>query len=217
MATHGATSTALGHRTAPPVTGARSIFPVDNATEEEQLYFDMVDTAFAAKDEKVISNGLPAHAVYLLYKLLSGASCRVRIYTGHLQQTFDGVLAYREPCLAAAAVRFLERPGTELLVAVGDKLDVPDGREPKDHPFIRAILEAGDRVKGELRLYDASESEVFEHHFAVMDEKAFRVEVDTRKAQAYASFGDAEFAEIIAGVFDHMVDVSREIKLPAAA
>ena len=217
MATPAGATTALGYRTAPPVTRERSIFPVDSATEEEQLYFNMVDMVFEAKDEKTISNGRPAHAVYLLYKLLSGASRRVRIYTGRLKQTFDGVLAYKDPCLAAAAVHFLERPGTELLVALADNLDVPDGCEPKDHPFIEAILEAHGRINGKLRLYDASETGLFEYHFAVMDEKAFRVDVDVDRAQAYASFGDAEFAEVVARVFDRIVGVSRAINLPVAA
>ena len=195
----------------------RSIFPVADATEDEQLYFDMVDAAFAAGQEKTINNGRPAHAVYLLYKLLTGASRCVRIYTGHLKQTFDGVLAYREPKLAAAAVRFLERPGTELRVAVAGKLDVPEGHGPEDHPFIKAILEAGSRIKGTLHLYDASETNIFEYHFTVMDRQAFRVEVDIAKARAYASFGDVEFAGVVADVFDRIVDDSREVVLPVAA
>ena len=199
------------------MTDQRSIFPVRTATEEERLYFNMVDSAFEVNQEKTISNGQPAHAVYLLYKLLTGARRRIVIYTGQLKRTLDGVLAYGDPALAKAAVRFLERPGTELSVAVAGELDVNCGfTNATDHPFVKTIVEAADRIKGTFNLYDASEAATFEYHFAVMDEKAFRVEVDTRNAQAYASFGDTKFAQTLARVFDYLREDSKQVVSIAA-
>ena len=200
------------------MTDQRSVFPAANATEEERLYFDVVDRAFETNQVKPISNGQPSHAVYLLYRLLTGAEHRVVIYTGHLRRTLGDVLAYGEPVLAEAAVRFLKRPETELLLAVAEDLDVDGGMENvSDHPFIRAILKAGDAIKGKLRLYDVKDATLFPYHFIVMDERAFRVEVDTEKAQAYASFGDTEFAQVLATLFDHFAETSREVELPVAA
>ena len=93
---------------------SRSIFPVQAAKEEERLYFEMIDAALEARDDKLISNGKPAHAVYLLNKFLASAERSVRIYTGKLSRAFGGILAYADPELARSAIQFLQKENSSL-------------------------------------------------------------------------------------------------------
>ena len=194
----------------------RSIFREDATDEDERLYFNMVDAAFKAREHKVITNGKPAHAVYLLHKLLDGAERTVCVYTGKLMQTFGDVMAYGDPEMAASAVKFLEKAGTKLAIVVADGVDVPNGSRPGTHPFIKAILDAGHRIKGEWSVTIGGQAS-FMYHFLVMDERALRIEVDTDNAQAYANFADPTLAKKLAQIFDRLQESGRGILPPTTA
>ena len=106
------------------MTEPRSIFAAESVNEEERLYFKMIDAAFKAKEDRNISNGKPAHAVYLLHKLLDNAEKSVRIFTGNLSRTFNGVSAFADPEMANAAVNFLRQEHSVLSILVADDLDI---------------------------------------------------------------------------------------------
>ena len=180
----------------------RSIFPADSAGGEERLYFNMIDAALKSREDRIISNGKPAHAVYLINKLLECAQRSVRIYTGRLSRTFDGVLAYADPVIAMSAIAFLGKEGSELSIVIADEPDVEPGRPLRDHPFLKTILDAD--IRGEVRVSKAEETdrERFQYHFLVVDDEAMRIEIDTKKAQAYVNFGNPPFGQQLRRVFD---------------
>lgn len=179
---------------------ARDIFV--SATDEEKRYFQMIEEALTLADgSNTISNGKPAHAVYILDTFLRNARQSVRICTGKLARTFNGVLAYANPTLIQSAKEFLSQPHTRLSIIVMDTLDVAEGQDVDQHPLLAALEDGIDdnRVRvSKLRDGDSG----FDHHFVVMDEEALRVEVDPDEAEAFVIFGDEEFAGGLAGLFD---------------
>ena len=199
-------------------SGTRSIFPVAKASGEEQAYFQAVDAVFQSQEDRIISNGEPAHAVYILNKLLEGAERSVGIYTGKLAQTFNGVLAYSDPVIAESAAKLLSKENSELTIVIAGKPDVPDGQPIRKHPFLAALSKQ--EIRGKLRVVEASETdrEEVNFHFVVMDNKAVRIEIDTADAKAYVNFGRpdlaAKFGELLSLV---EADSKPLFSLPAAA
>ena len=188
------------------MTEPRSIFPVRNADDDEQLYFKMIDRAMVDKTDKAISNGKPGHAVYLLHKFLENAQRSVRIYTGNLMRVFDDVLAYAEPELVKSAISFLGKENSKLSIIIVDKPDVDEGQEIEEHPLLAAILEAESDgyIKGKVEVSRGTREDWdgLEYHFAVMDDDATRLEVDTENAQAYVNFGKQDLGKRLADLFD---------------
>ena len=193
-----------------------SIFPVENATEEERLYFKLIDDAFEDGKKERFSNSRPEHAVYLLYKLIDGAKESVRIFSGNLARDFRGVLAYGEPKVAEAAVAFLQKEGSKLSIITVEDLDVDQDHGLLDHPMLAQISES--EIRGELVLAKGSQEDwnAFKYHFIVVDDQALRVEYDTKDAKAFVNFGDSELAKSLGEIFDVFLRNSEEkLRLPA--
>ena len=183
------------------MTEPRSIFAADGANDEERQYFKMIDSAFSAKNDRVISNGRPAHAVYLLHKFLDNAKSSVKILSGSLSRTFDGVLAYADPEMANAAIKFLGRQNSRLSILIVDDIDVGPEQGALDHPLLAAIERA--EISGRVTVAKAdTKNWGGDFHFIVMDETASRVEYDTENAQAFVNLGDSGFASQLARAFD---------------
>lgn len=134
------------------MTKARSIFLSGNTTEEEQEYFRLIDEIAGKQESRIISNGRPAHAVYLLYKFFHCARHKIGICTGRLLQELpgktDSVLAYADPALARAAIHFLGRENTELSIIVADKDGLDTDGQPESHPFLKAASGCWGRHQG---------------------------------------------------------------------
>ena len=197
---------------------SRSIFPVETAEEEERLYFEMINAALEARENKLISNGKPAHAVYLLNKFLASAERSVRIYTGKLSRTFNGVLAYADSELARSAVQFLQKENSSLSIIIAGDPDVEEGQSIENHPLLAAISTAAISGSVNVSRGNSDDWEGFHYHFIVMDEEAVRVEYDTNKARAFVNFGYAETGARLARLFDaYQRDSTPLLSLPAAA
>ena len=202
------------------MSNPRSIFPIDGADIEEQLYFKMIDEAMERKEDKIISNGKPAHAVYLLNKFLECAKQSVKIYTGTLAQTFDNVVAYADPQMARSAINFLSKENSELSIVIVNEPDVHPGMTINEHPLLKAISEADSEIEGRVDVWrgNPEDWEDYQYHFLVMDDEAFRIEVDTEEAQAYVHFADPGFAKNLSDTFDLFRDRAEHLlSLPAAA
>ena len=187
----------------------RSVF--SDPTEDEKFYFDMIDRRFPEGENKIISNGKPGHAVYLIHKFLSEAKKNIQLCTGRLSREFDGVNAYGDPEIAKAAIRFLQQEGSELSIVVVDQsgLDLLDGQPPESHPLVEQLRKAEDSIRGNWRVSQLPTMEDrFPFHFVVIDKKSFRVEVNPEKAEAYVNFGDEEFGRSFVGLFETMESVS---------
>ena len=193
---------------------ARSIFV--EPTEEEQLYIDMVDRAVDSMDTRVISNGRAGHAVYLLCKFMEIAQRRVSICTGELKRTFNGVKAYAEPKLAKSAVSFLRRGG-ELGIVILDAPDLDGDETIHDHPFLAALSSAdigeGKVTVGQLDM--ELPEPVF--HYAVVDGRTVRAEVNPQQAEAYAKLWDPNTGSALDSLFEAQMQRSKPLfSLPAA-
>lgn len=182
------------------------LLPVDlrdpNAGETaERLYREMIDDAAESCKAEIISNKDPRHAAYLMQTLFKRAKKHVRIYTTQLARNVGREQVYASPDLIGAATALAtERPDTRVSVIVQEALDIDEGMAPTDHPLIKGLSSERARLRvcqyeGERQFGD----------FAVMDESAYRVETDDRKATAMANFGDPEFASILAKLFDLMM------------
>ena len=201
---------------------ARSIFPIEQMGEYERAYFEMIDRVIEAPDGELVSNGKPAHAVYLLYKFLDSAKRTVRICSGRLERVPEKWRAWSDEELAKAAIRFLSRQDTSLSILIVDEkgIDVDPDQEAADHPFIQAIQNAKDTIKGAITVTEVNPDMRMHvpHHFLVMDEEHARVETEPDKIKAYVSFNDPDFAKLLASAFDSYQQGSETLfSMPARA
>lgn len=181
-------------------TPARSIFGAGMSDEEEE-YFFAVDDVMEARQRRFISNGKPAHAVYIVYKFLDMARRRVDICTSHLSRTFDGVLAYAEPRLADAAVGFLRRGG-ELSIYIQDEPDLRPGEDLSSHPLLAAISDADlGTGAGRVRVYLNELEPKFDYDFIVMDGENVRFEANPEKAEAYVQLRSKKYGATLERAF----------------
>ena len=193
---------------------ARSIF--SDPTEEERLYFEMIDRAVDSGDRRVISNGRPAHAVYILCKFLEIAQHRVVICTGRLRRAFNGVMAYEEPGLIDRTINFLRRGGT-LDVLVLDKLDIDPGQTIHDHPLLDALSRTDlGHGRATISRFDGPLAGPDAYHFVVANGRAVRIEVNPEEAEAYVKLRDPNICAGLERVFGDRVALGeRLLALPA--
>lgn len=188
--------------------------PFDPQTwsEQESRYFGEVDAALAAGSDLLISNGKPEHAVYLVEKFLAHAKKSVRLFSGRLSRAVGGVEVYGSPEVGEAADKLLTNLGALQIVLEHD-IDVDEGAAWAAHPLVRIKdrLEKEGRLTGHLEIRQASEESLahlrrfnFLNHWMVMDDSAYRLETDARKATAHVNFGDAEMAGMLAHIFDRL-------------
>ena len=199
------------------VDGPRSVFDEKSRTEGEKLYFGMIDRAAKVRGDRIISNGRPAHAVYLIHKFFTIAQREVKVFTGRLARQVDSVLAYGDPKVCDAAAAFLRRGGT-LSILVGEDVDVDEGKGPISHPMLKRVSDDGllDRVRiARQRKPD----DHWPYHFLLVDEAAHRIETDNEKAEAIVSFNRPDIGKRISWFFDEWMDEGQPIDLkePATA
>ena len=202
-----------------PLPNVRSVFEKEQRTEEERLYFGMIDRAMDAREYRIISNGKPGHAVYLIHKMLTAAQEDIKILTGNLSRTVGDIMAYGDPQICNDAVGLLKR-GCSLDILVADKVDVEPGATVGSHPLLKALSDSG--FANRVNLAEA-DSEVFEamkwqHHFLLMDKMALRIETDANKAEALVNFNDKKLGMKLHRMFDSWLADARRLDWhPAAA
>ena len=179
-----------------------SIFPISNRSEDEQTYFGIINEAMTTEEHRVISNGKPAHAVYLIFKFLECATQSVKIYTGSLKRVLKGnINAYADATVINAAIEFLRKSGTSLSIVIADELDVNEDQSVADHPFVKRIGES--KLPGEFSVFQETDKHSdFPEHLLIMDDKAVRVELDPDDTKALVSFGDPELLSLVNKLFD---------------
>lgn len=181
-------------------SGAVDPFDPTTWAAEDQAYFDAIDTSLKHKDKRYISNGRPEHAAFLVHRFLTYAEEVVRIYSGSLARTLNGVAVYGDSHIVRAASDFLGRGG-QVRVVVQDGID-------KDHPFLGLArgVERGTR-KGSLVVKEAADADRLPaYHWMVMDESAYRLETDVETAKAHANFGTPKVATTLARLFDELYE-----------
>lgn len=174
--------------------------------KNEVEYRNLIDKCAASGADFTIHNSAPAHASYLIKTLFKKTDGRImRIFTGRLH---EDVFADQE--LKTEAVNFLKRSRkNEIKIAyqdaiVGEK-DILEGE------FLRTIIGIAE-IKDQIGVWDAKG--VFAsttNHFAVIDEAAFRYELDEDKKKAVANFGDSVNAENLVNIFENTIKKSKKV------
>jgi hypothetical protein len=174
---------------------------VTNGTTEDFKTIDpeykkIIDECAKNRENFIIYNGSPLHAAYLLSKFFEYGAEKVKIFSGRL---YEGVYGANE--LIEKAIDFLKKDGTTLEIIFQNsnfKKEIPQ------HRLLRRIYEEfGDKMPNKLKIWDASSIHIEKlHHFALMDEQAFRLETDHQKRKAIANFGDKKTAEVLGKVFE---------------
>ncbi|MHB8562388.1 MAG: hypothetical protein ACYDDA_00305 [Acidiferrobacteraceae bacterium] len=178
---------------------------MSNANE----YYKNIDICAETKRNQMIANGFAEHAVYLMTKMFSHAANHVRLFTGGLVDDISSgasgvpALVYKSPELIAAAERFLSSENSRLEILVQDNCDSLSSRA-----FVREINQkkSSGVIKGTVEIRKVSERNMpLKHHFMVLDESGYRLELDHEKTKAIANFGDSDFASKLATVFDDIL------------
>ena len=183
--------------------------PFDPSTwgDDEKLYFNQIDLALEESLNLPLSNGKPAHAVYLIDKLLRNATKNIRLYSGNLRQVWDDIDVYRHEVILDAVSVLLKR-GADLFITLEEDID---GGSVMEHPLVRSAFKWNDEglMKGLLDIRQADQSSIayleerdFNHHWMVMDEQAYRLEADTGDIKAHVNFGDEVVGEALTKIFD---------------
>lgn len=181
----------------------------------EDEYRQVVDTAVENRTDMPISNGRPEHAVYLIQKLLENATEVVRIFSGTLARSLDGVPAYGNERILAAARGFLDKGGT-MKVLLEKPIDVDEGRHWTEHPLVTMARSrrAGDLLEVKQApkdgLDELREANVL-YHWITMDDQAYRLEMDTRQARAIANFGNSKTARALVAIFDDLFSKAKPL------
>ena len=175
--------------------------------DDEKLYFKQIDLALEEELNLPLSNGKPAHAVYLIDKLLRNATKNIRLYSGNLRQVWDDIDVYGHEVILDAVSVLLKR-GADLFIVLEDEID---GGNVREHPLVRSAFKWNDEglMKGLLDIRQADQSSIayleghdFNHHWMVMDEQAYRLEADTGDIKAHVNFGDEVVGKALSKIFD---------------
>ena len=195
-------------------------FDPDTWTEDEEYYFRTVDRFWRERAEEPFSNGRPLHAVYLLHKFFTSARHDVRIFSGSLLrhvrkgEVDEGMSIYSDCNVLKAIKDFLSKDGTCLNIVVDEDVDVDDGEGIADHPLVQTVkaLEIEGLRKGNCEIRRANPAQIkemrdneFYCHMLVMDDSAYRLEIDPKRATAYVNVNDKTRAAGLAGFFDKML------------
>ena len=155
-----------------------------------------------SKQERVISNGKPEHAAYLLRKFFEKAEQHVRLFSGNLAQHMDYVPIFAAPEIIDAARTFLRKHGAKLSVVVAGDVEV------ETHPFIRGMREEAEWgfLRGSMTMAKASDEDAGFFHFQVMDDRVCRVETreEGSSIKALVGFNDSDLCEVAVHAFDRI-------------
>jgi hypothetical protein len=171
----------------------------------DATYKNTIDTSAENKKDLVIHNGDINHASYLLYTFFKYAKKKICIFTGGLnEKMYCGGLIEE-------AVNFLTRnPEATIEIAFQN---CSSKNEIINRSLVRTILD-NDEIQDRLTLYMANDSEYI-NHFAIMDNKAYRLEIDQEKKQAIANFGDADRTSALHAIFQSIVANHQPVILTA--
>lgn len=151
------------------------------------LYMKAVLECATNKTDLPIPNGSARNAAFLFQTFFNFGEKEICIYTGKL---FEGIFGENTELIDAAKSFLRKHPKAELKIAYQEKISKEEifGRK-----LVKSILDEQD-MHGQLRIWDAS-SQPKKNHFAVMDQSAYRYELDHGLRTAIANFGNTENAQ----------------------
>ena len=193
-------------------------FDGDSRSDQVRAYQSGIDSALEDGANILIGNSKPAHVAYLTRRFLESAEQEVRLFTGCLKQRVQDVDLYANDHLLDSMRSFVKRQGRVLILLERD-IDAPDG-DPAKHPMVAAAKEVGVQLDvRKVTLEDIAwlNSKNYHHHWAVMDDRAFRLEIDiSRRHKAAVNFGRSDVASALARLFDRLFDSATSLPQQAA-
>lgn len=171
----------------------------------DTVWKDLIDDCAATGKDRVINNGSSDHAAYLIEKFFSSAEDEVLIFTGELFP-----YAFGKDSVIEKAITFLKKTGRRIRVIFEFQDVTPDSI--KKNPLISSIMNAKE-IAGTLEVYDGRSFNGKVNHFAVMDKKAYRYELEHQNSIAIANFGDHNFAKNLSELFEAIAAGSTRISL----
>ena len=186
-------------------------FNRDNWTKLDIAYYEEIDRCALKNSNEPLNNSNPKHAVYLINKLLVIAKNHVRIFSDSLISTVkpsdctaikENVAMYGNQNVIQNAMAFLSEEGTQLDIVV----------EKSPHSTLLNKLyefKKSGKMKGTLNIRQVIDPNKvgYDHHFMVADNCSFRIEKDPNHTsfQAFANFGDFDFAKKLNNYFDDVL------------
>ena len=161
----------------------------------------LVDRCARERLNRIIPNGSPIHARILIAKLFETARHTAVLVSGQLMDTTkDGDEVYGYKDVITAAVQFLRRQGSKCQIILEEPIDMGVRNR-----FLRATINDNDR-KGEIVIYPKTEAVTVTStpHLMVNDALAYRLELDNKKIEAFANFGDERYAASVVQLFQKL-------------
>ncbi|MGB0722430.1 MAG: hypothetical protein ACPGU7_08545 [Gammaproteobacteria bacterium] len=179
----------------------------------ERYYLDayqaMVDELAENRLPRIVSNGEPGHARILVTALFRFAVKTVRIFSTKL-----GNQIYNDRALQRAVKRFLDKPGTKLVILLQDP-DSTNNGGPTSGSFVSILDEYGpDKVEMRRVVDDRDGPDSDTPHMVIQDAQAWRWCDDPSQHSAIASFNQPERAARAAYAFDKMFQRAEPFRFP---
>lgn len=180
-------------------------------TPDERHYFEYIDRACADRLDESIGNGRVEHAAYIIYKFLTNATGRIRIFSGALSRTYRGVCVFGDDKIIKAMEKFLAQPDSWCRIVIANELDVGPNETARDHPIARAIeaMKHESRLRGLLEIRQAPpegmeflQKKSFDNHWMTMDDHAYRIETNLERAGAHVNFNHPKTTDALRRIFD---------------
>jgi hypothetical protein len=154
-----------------------------------------------------IPNGQPEHAAVLFESMFGMAQADIRIFTGLLDPR-----AYAQPGLSKAAKDFVCRRNTSVRILFQKPPQA--GGWLRRQPLIESVLDRNGHLPDNFQMRLATgEYAKSDRHFAVMDQRGYRYEIDHDKCKAFANFNEPDVANKLAMSFDEAFASANPVEL----
>ncbi|MDD1778375.1 MAG: hypothetical protein LUQ65_09430 [Candidatus Helarchaeota archaeon] len=173
-----------------------------------ESYKEIIQRCAKNDENFVISNGHASHATFLFKTFFEKAQSEICVLSGQLyEEVFDNNELINQ------AISFLEG-NKERTLKIAFRDNVPP-TEILNRGFVKALISKPE-IKDQIKIWNASAScqDIISNHFAVIDAKAFRFEIDHENRKAIANFGDKKSAETLDILFDLVVSQSEKVTIP---
>ena len=197
-------------------TAFKSAFNEAKQSEDDLAYFEVVNDRFESGKASTLANSNPAHAIYIIKKLIDRAEEHVKVYSGCLQRvssnpSHQGLMLYSDPYLIDSFEKFLRRcKHCSLQIVVENDVDYDENRS---HPLLSMLtsLKSEHEVgSANIRRIDPDFLDrMKEHdtnrHLVMVDSKFIRIEISHEDSAAIVVFHDNETIGQLSDFFDRLL------------
>lgn len=176
----------------------------------ETEYKDYI-RSLASQDKNVVFfNSGPEQAAFVLSTMFEHAKNDVKIYAGNFAGNISSQKNYKE-----GLQKYLRTGGKLRILLQQDKID-PAAKEPDIFELLRffSVIKP-DQISIKKHSFRVTKGEgTPEMHFAVADDKMYRLEEDIEKFKAVCNFNDKEVVSKLSKLFDEIYSDPRSVYFP---